>query len=266
MYLLFDIGATKMRLAISKDGQTISESRILVTPASFEEGISLFEKTTREISGREKITAACGGIAGPLDQEKKESFINQAIPNWSQKPLKQSLERVLNTSVQLENDAALGGLGEAVSGAGVGFPIVAYITVGTGVGGAKIVQGKIDPSSFNFEPGYEIIKDNKNLQELISGFSLEKRYSQKSENITDQAVWNDVEHNLAIGLNNISVLWSPDIIVLGGSVIKSLNLENVKKYLSETLKAYPKPPELALSKLGELSGLYGALELIRQKE
>ena len=264
MYLVFDIGATKMRLATSKDGQTISEPRILATPASFEEGIALFEKTAREISNGEKITTACGGIAGPLDQEKKKFYVNQAIPDWSQKPLKDSLEEVLQTSVRLENDAALGGLGEAVSGAGVGFPIVAYLTVGTGVGGAKIVEGKIDPSSFNFEPGYEIIKDNKTLQELISGFSLKRRYSEKPENIKDKTVWNEVEHNLAIGLNNISVLWSPDIIVLGGSIMKRLNLENIKKYLSETLKAYPNPPQLILSKLGELSGLYGALELIRQ--
>jgi glucokinase len=50
-----------------------------------------------------------------------------------------------------------GGLGEAVFGAGKGREIVVYMTISTGVGGARIVGGKIDASAMGFEPGHQII-------------------------------------------------------------------------------------------------------------
>lgn len=57
----------------------------------------------------------------------------------------------------LANDADLVGLGEAVYGAGKGYKVVAYFTVSTGVGGARIVNKRIDKGVFSFEPGWQYV-------------------------------------------------------------------------------------------------------------
>jgi len=62
-----------MRLAISPDGKSFDEPKIVETPQDFNAGMSLFEKITLELSGEKKINAAAGGIAGHLDREKTKA-------------------------------------------------------------------------------------------------------------------------------------------------------------------------------------------------
>lgn len=71
MYILFDIGGTKMRIASSVDCKTLNEVKIFPTPVSYDEGIRLFNITVKELTNDEKITVCAGGIAGPLDQKKR---------------------------------------------------------------------------------------------------------------------------------------------------------------------------------------------------
>jgi len=77
--------------------------------------------------------------------------------------------------VFIENDASIVGLGEAVSGAGMGEEIVVYITVSTGVGGTRIVSGEIDEHAYGFEPGHELINMQDSLEDLVSGTAVEER-------------------------------------------------------------------------------------------
>ena len=62
MYLLFDIGATKMRLGLSNDGKTIGETKIVATPQNFEKAIAKFRDLFNEIVGHQKIDKS--GIRG----------------------------------------------------------------------------------------------------------------------------------------------------------------------------------------------------------
>lgn len=157
MYLLFDIGGTNIRLAISKDGKTFGNPKIFSTPKSFNDGMRFIKKEALEISGGKKIKAVAGGIAGHLDKNKTKLAGSPNLPAWVGKPLKRALEDSFGAPVVLENDASVVGLGEAVFGAGKGKSIVAYITVSTGIGGARIVDGRIDKSSSGFEPWHQII-------------------------------------------------------------------------------------------------------------
>lgn len=263
MYLVLDIGATKIRLAISPDGQNLSEPEIIPTPQNFNEGVKIITETAKKLAGGENFKKVVGAIRY-LDKTKTKIKNHPHIPLWSNQPLKETLENALSTPVDLENDAALAGLGEAKKGAGQGYKIVAYLTISTGVGGARIVNGKVDQNVLGFEPGFQIIdKENLlSLEELVSGYGLEKRYGKKAENITDPEVWDEMAKNLAIGLNNVSVFWSPDIIILGGSVMKSLDLEKIKNYLQEVNTILPQLPEIKKAELGDLSALYGALAYI----
>ena len=270
MYLVFDIGGTNTRIAISIDGKTL-KTNIVPTEKDFETGIQLIQKVSDGLKGSEKIDAVAGGIAGPLDSNKTMLIKSPHVSGWVDKPLKSELERIFNCQVFLENDTALVGLGEATRGAGEGKNIVAYITVSTGVGGVRIVDGKIDKNSLGFEPGHQVILPNGaacncggagHLETLAGGFYLERTYKQKAENIKDPQVWQEVARYLGLGLCNSIVHWSPDIVVLGGAVMKSVDIEKVKIYLKEYLTIFPIPPEIVLAKFDSDGGLYGALKLL----
>ena len=276
-YLLFDIGGTKTRLAVSSDRKSFGEPKIVPTPKNFNEAIALFQKVASELRGSEKITAAAGGIAGPLDKEKAKLVNSPNLPDWVQKALKEELQKAIDAPVYLENDAAIVALGEAIYGAGRGEEIVAYITVSTGVGGARIVDGRIDKNAMGFEPGHQIIDPagalcpicNKpgHLEGYVSGTALEKRYKTKPHEITDPKVWDEIAKWLAYGLNNVIVHWSPDIVVLGGSMIvrdPGIPIDRVRFYLKENLRIFPEPPPIEKATLSDLGGLYGALALLNQ--
>ena len=262
-YLLFDIGATKIRLAVSKNGQTFGKPVIFKTPKKISHGLDLIVSEAKKLCGG-KILAAAGGIAGPLNTKKTMTINTPNLPGWSGKPLVESLQKILKTKVILENDAAVVGLGEACYGAGKGKSIVVYYTLSTGVNGVRIVNGKIDPSAFGFEVGFQLI-NSKSLQWHIGGNELKSRFGKAPEDITSQKVWKNATMALAVGLNNTIVHWSPEVIVFGGSVMNKISILQVKKELKKVLKIFPRHPEIKKAALGDIGGLYGALALIRSR-
>lgn len=283
MYILFDIGGTKMRVAGSKNLSDFSEPVVVETPQDAQKGIQTLKQAIKDISKSESITAFAGGIAGALNSEKTELIYSPHLHTWIGVDIKKELEQDFGCTTYLENDSALAGLGEAVAGAGVGYDIVAYITVSTGVGGARIVYGKIDSNSFGFEPGHQVIdidgtvcpscSEGKHqdgvghLEGYISGTSVEQRFSKRPHEITDNAVWDELAKWLAYGLNNTIVHWSPDVVVLGGSMIVKeigIKIADVSAHLHNILKIVPKIPALKQATLEDFGGLHGALALLKQ--
>lgn len=265
-----------MRLAASTDGRNIGKPVIIATPKNFDEAVRQFQKIGAQLAGAKKIKAIAGGIAGPLDAKKTKLVNAPNLPDWNNKPLKKDLEKLFKTSVRLENDAAVFGLAEAKRGAGKGKKIVVYITVSTGVGGTRIVNGEIDANSKGFEPGHQIINIDGELcrdcpqpsylENCVSGGSLIKRFNKKPSEITDPKVWNELALWLAYGLNNTLVHWSPDILILGGPMIlgePAIPIEKVNEHLKKILTIFPKPPPIKPAKLGDIGGLYGGLELLK---
>lgn len=261
-----------MRIDVSVDGDTITRSKAIPTPQDFDQGILTFKQTADELSNGEKITGIAGGVAGPLDKDKASLAKSSHIPGWINKPLRPELERIFGCRVILENDTVMGGIGEAVKGAGEGKKVVAYLAIGTGVGGKRIVDGKISVDTSNFEPGHQIIVPDGNpcncggkghLEAYVAGAYIEKIYHQKGEEIKDPETWDEISKYLAIGLTNTVVHWTPDILVLGGGVSESIPLEKVQAYLAEFLTIYPQAPEIVKATLGQDGGLYGALELLK---
>lgn len=271
MFLLSDIGKTKTRVAVSENLEKFSEPRIFDTPKTFSEGISFLKRTADELCSGKKIKAAACGIGGPLDHGKTMSLKSSGnIADWFQKPLKTELEKTFNAPVFLENDCVLVGLGEANYGAGKNYKIVAYITVSTGVGGTRIVNGKTDGNALGFEPGYQIINFNgqpERLESYISGMAFEKKYGKKPYEILDEKIWDETAKILAYGLNNTIVHWSPGIVILGGSMMKKIGIpiERVRFHLKNILKIFPELPVIEKASLGDIGGLYGALTFLRER-
>ncbi len=276
MLLLFDIGATKTRLAVSEDGENFGVPKILQTPKDFDTGVELIKTEVFNLCEGREIKMAAGGVKGALDKEKSRLLSAPILTDWINKPLKENLSKILGAPVFLQNDSAMVGLGEAVYGVGAGYKIVAYITISTGVGGARIVSGKIDENSFGFEPGHQIINfggpdcsychSPGHLEEYISGAAFERRYGKKPYEITDAGIWDETAKLLAYGLNNTIVHWSPDIVVLGGSMMKEIGIpvERVCFHLKNILKFFPELPVIEKAGLKDNGGLYGALAFLKQ--
>ena len=276
MYILFDVGGTSIRFASSSDGKRLDAKPIKVpTPKNFDAAVVLFERIGTELAGKNRILAVGGGIAGPMNREKSKLVHSPNLVGWENQPFKERLADMFNCPVYLENDAALAGLGEAVFGAGNNDGIVVYVTVSTGIGGTRIVHGKIDRNRYGFEPGHQIIDtaggvfgDNKSmtLEQLASGTALERRYGRAPSEITDERVWDEEARLLAIGLHNMSMHWSPDIIILGGGVVLTtrLSIDRIREYLAGLPSVF-RGSTIRIEKamLGDSSGLYGALAYLK---
>lgn len=265
MYLVFDIGGTKMRLATAKNLEELSEIKEALTPPDFESAMQQFETLAKELTKGQAVTKCAGCVPGPLNAQKDRLVGAPNLPLWKGQPLAERISQILGCPVILENDAATAGLGEAVLGAGKGKNIVAYYTVSTGIGGARIVDGKIDVSSRGFEPGQQIIDAGGSLESYASGKALEKRFGNKSNEIKDEKVWEELALWLAYGVFNGIVHWSPDVVVLGGPMVlkkPGIDIKKVEENLKKINNIFPDLPPIVLAELKSESGLYGCLKLL----
>jgi fructokinase len=276
-YIVFDIGGTKTRVGSSADLKTLDTIESFKTPATLSEGV----KKMREIFDRlapEKPTAIAGGIRGLLTELKDGIDNDPVLHKWAGKSLVGELQKYYQCPIFLENDAAIAGLGEAVFGAGKGLDIIAYHTVSTGVGGVKIENGEIDHASVGFEPGKQILDIDRTvlgpdieptLENLVSGTAVEQRFGVKPYEIPQSDVlWEELAEYLAQGMRNTILYWSPDAIILGGSMIigdPKIMVDAVRKYTVELVENFEVAPLIAEAKLGDEAGLYGGLALLKNR-
>lgn len=277
MRVVFDIGGTKTRLAASHDGESFDDPVIIDTPKHFEEAVERFREITHSFAKGESIEALAGGIRGALNRDRTTLLSEIYLTDWVGRPIKETLESACAAPVYLENDTALVGLGEAVVGAGSGHTIVAYVTVSTGVGGVRIVQKKLDEVALGFEPGKQIIDADKTLcpdcagntlEHYVSGMHVEARFGTPPYEITDEKVWHQLSEFFAIGLLNTIVHWSPDIVVLGGSMVlgdPALFLDDIRQYIAKQLTVFPEVPRITKATLGDTGGLHGGLAYLREQ-
>lgn len=278
-YVLFDIGGTNTRVSISEDLHEFSDPVKFKTPKDPIEGMDAMVEAVRSLTDKE-LRGAAGGMRGILDSEKTMMLRDpgEALPSWEEAPLVKTLKKKLKTDILIENDTALVGLGEAKHGAGKGYDIVAYHTVSTGVGGVRIDHGAIDAFAAGFEPGHQILdidrtilgdEEEATLENLVSGSALERRAGVKPYEISqDDAVWDQLAEYLAYGLRNTIVYWSPEIIVLGGSMIVGdprIFLADIIRHTHEVVDDTAPVPEIVDATLGDFGGLYGAMALLEQK-
>lgn len=260
--ILFDVGGTRSRIAITHDGRTIADKEIFDTPSDFEAGIERIAGSIKKLAGKNATEALAGGLPGPLDREKTMSINPPNLPAWKNKPFKAKLcEKLGTNNIYLLNDAAMAGIGEALYGAGRGHDIVVYLTISTGIGGARIIRGRIDENHLGFEPGHQIIDRDSglDLEQTVAGSAIRKKYNKKAEDIHDAEFWDDITKTLAVGLTNTIVHWSPDIVVLGGSMTQSIDMNKLREYTAGYCKIFPVLPKITKCELGDEVGLYGAM-------
>ncbi len=138
-----DIGGTKIGGAlVDESGSIIRESRV-PTPAQDSEAITdAVVQLIQELSEGVEVLAVGVAAAGFVDAERS-NIVYAPNLSWRNEPLKAKIQAKVTMPVFIENDANAAGWAEYKFGAGAGAKHVVMLTIGTGVGGAIIVDGKL---------------------------------------------------------------------------------------------------------------------------
>ncbi|MCP4252569.1 MAG: ROK family protein [Candidatus Scalindua sp.] len=307
--LAADIGGTNTRMAVvNEDGDILT---LLKKSTYCKEGrdemirfiVSCAGETIKKSKLSKKEICGMGiGFPGPLNAETGTIFNPPNLIGWDSVPLRDILEKELKVPVAIENDANAAALGEWWKGAGSGTCSLFCITLGTGVGGGIILDGKVwhGASSIAGEIGHTtVIRDGikctcgnigcleryacsggilkrvndallkgkeNDMQSLMNLKQVDQMVEQGNEIVLN--VIKETGVILGIAIANIANLLNPEMIVLFGGVT---NLgENLVEPLKEEVKrrAFKKATEslrIELSQLGDNSGTLGAAKNILSK-
>ena len=265
MYLVFNCGGSSTKIGVSTDGQSIKKFSRFATYQNFDQQLEKIAEVAGEMVGGDRLQAIAGGIAGLWQADRTKLYYSPNLPGWNKIPIRKKIQDRFGVRVKLANDVEMEGLGEANVGAGRRSRIVVYMGIGTGIGGVKIEEGKICSRLFGFEPGYQIIDFGEEigyLENFAGGAAMKKIYGKEPEDIVDPEIWDKETQLIAMGVHNAIMFWSPEIVILGGSLMKKIKLESLKNKLAMQNNMLPKLPEIVVSELKEKAGLYGALEYL----
>lgn len=242
-----EIGGTKLQAGIGlRDGKLVSLVRRTVDPAQGGAGIReaipdlLSEAIAKAGCASKDLRGVGVGFGGPVDTGRGRTLLSHQIEGWADFPLRDWLRDLSQLPVTLQNDAKTAALAEAVLGAGRGHQRIFYITVGSGVGGGLVIEGKPDVGQglgageigHTWVPNPETGKPEK-LEHVASGWSIGKRGSrrlgrelsgaevaalaQKGDPAARQVIAESAEA-LALGIGNVLALLHPERFIIGGGV------------------------------------------------
>ncbi len=235
--------------------------------------------------------AAIGlGSFGPIDVKRSSPTWGRITttpkPGWADTDVVAALRAALDLPLAFDTDVNAAALGEHRWGAAVGLDTFCYITVGTGIGGGGMANGKLMHGLIHPEFGHMRIPHDRAadpfdgvcpyhgdcFEGLASGGAIRERWGGQPEALTDKRVWQLEAEYLALGLLNVVCTLSPQRIVLGGGVMNEPSLlPLVRGRLAELASGYFDVPELGESiddyvvapALGDRAGVLGAFELAR---
>jgi len=266
MYIAFDIGGTNTRVGSFVNFKDLKGTTSFKTPKSFQEGFLKITEYIQEMK-KGKLEGVVLALPGVINNKKTKIQRAPNLSDWENKSLKKRLIAKFNCPVYLVNDADLAGLGEAVFGAGKKYNLNAYLSLGTGIGGSRIVNQRIDKFSAGFEPGHQILLTDKKVswELLVGGKAFYKKYKVLPENCQDSKIWTDWNRNLALGMVNLIVFWSPEIIILGGGLLKNkVDLPFIKKEINKNLNIF-KTPLIKKAQLKDEVAFYGAMTFLENE-
>jgi predicted NBD/HSP70 family sugar kinase len=259
--LVFDMGGTRTRYAHVIDGKL--KNVVKTATDSSADGFDRFLQAVIKHSEGYNIQAVVGGLPGQCTGPEGHLTLAPNLPDWIGTPVYKRLRDAFGVDVHVFNDVVLGGIGEAHYGSGVANKTMAYFTISTGTNAVRIVNGRADETIGRYEVGRMImgLDGGKaiDFEQTVGGAALQRRIGRPPHEIRDDKLWLEYARRVAVGVYNVSLLWDPEVIVFGGSMMKDIKLPAVTQYLEELPPALLKIPLLRYAKLGDEMGLHGAL-------
>lgn len=265
MYGAVDIGGTKTLIAVFTEDGSIVEQVKFPTPKDYALFSSELTANVEKLSTKDFQRAAVA-IPGTPDRQNGIGIVFGNL-DWTNIPIEQDAEKAFHCPVQIENDAKLAALSEAILLRDK-FRKVLYVTVSTGIGGGLVIDGSIDPNFEDIEPGKMILEHNgrfEQWEDFASGRAIVEKFGKRADEITDPKAWYMIARNVAVGLNTLIASLDPEVIVIGGGV--GSNLEKFQDRLIEELRIYENPmtpvPPIVKAARAEEAVIYGCYELVK---
>ena len=144
-----DMGGTNLRIAaITTEGKLLEKITLGVKVALGRDYVigemcDAIHRLTEQYRSSGRFVGAGIGVPGIIDVEAGMMRLSANLPGWTDYPVRDEIERRLGARVFLDNDANVAALGEKWLGAGRDVRNMAMLTLGTGIGGAIVLDGKL---------------------------------------------------------------------------------------------------------------------------
>ncbi|MCH1624503.1 ROK family protein [Ferdinandcohnia quinoae] len=283
-----DIGGTAIKISISDENGNIELFREIETE-SLKGGQYIIQKLVHIIAQYPGIDAISISTAGQVNS--KEGYIvyaNENIPGYTGTRIKDILEERFNVAVKVENDVNAAALGEKFYGAGKDYQDFIFLTFGTGIGGAIVIDSKLH-RGFNGVAGefghmivhpyglqcncgklgcYEcygsttalILEAQKINSNCTNGRALFNMIESGDESICN--LFDKWTNEVALGIASLVHIFNPPCVIIGGGIMEQeLSVKLVSEKVHQLIMDSFSDVKILKSKLGNKAGLFGAISL-----
>jgi glucokinase len=285
-----DLGGTAIKLGRfdSKGGCLQSLTVPTPQPATPEAVLGAIVDAVTLIDPDGQSSAIGIGTPGPADAQGRIARVAINLTGWRDVPLADWLEAKTGRSTILANDANCAGLGEAWLGAGRSFQDLILLTLGTGVGGAIVLNGKLfvgregaagELGLITLHPdGFACNSGNRgSLEQYTSIQAIRRRSGLEPQELGKLAqagdanaleFWRLYGRDLGIGLSNLIYVLTPEAIVIGGGISASAEFFFPAILTEIERRVLPSSRDglrLLKAELGNQAGIVGAAKLALDK-
>lgn len=281
-----DIGGTALKIGqFLADGTCVNQTTLPTPqPPHPQAMVELMAAAIEQLDPKPNHRAIGVGTPGPTDPSGRIALIGINLPGWREVPLADLLEAKLGLPTFVANDANCAGLGESWLGAGRNFQNLILLTLGTGVGGAIILNNQLFTGSYGAAGELGLITidadgdpcnsgNNGSLEQHLSVQAI-KRKTQKtptelaklaaSGDKTALAFWEQYGKDLGAGLASLIYVLTPEAILIGGGISASAEffLPSTKKEIEKRVVGISRmESQLLTAELGNQAGMVGAAKL-----
>lgn len=286
LYGSIEAGGTKFVCAIGNESLEIVERVSFPTTVPKETMTQVIDFFNNY---KEELVAIGVGSFGPIDihQDSETYGFITSTPKlaWQNYDFVGTLKAAFDVPVAWTTDVNAAAYGEYVFGNGKGLSSVVYYTIGTGVGGGALQEGRFVEGFSHPEMGHMMVVPHVDddfagscpfhgncLEGMAAGPAVEQRNGRKGQDIPeDDPFWEIEASYIAQCAYNTTLMLSPDVIIFGGGVMKQRHMvEKVHQAFKKLLNGYVKTPELdkyiVTPALEDNAGTLGCLALAKNAE
>ena len=253
------------------------------------QAVAFFEEQRRKEGG---LTAVGISAFGPIDPNPESPTFGYITTtpklSWANTDLAGTIGRALGVPVGFDTDVNGAALGEWKWGAAQGLQNFLYFTIGTGIGGGGMINGRLMHGLIHPEMGHmRLPRDPEQdpfagacpyhgdcFEGLAAGPAIGKRWGQPAETLPpDHPAWDLEAHYLAMALHNVITVLSPERIIMGGGVMGQAHIfPLLRQKVQQSLNGYVQAAAILHNidefivppGLGNLAGVLGSIALAQQ--